>query len=82
MSDPALSNGNFLTAFGQYVLSPEIFKVLGEHVRNNVRHRGAFQLTQAVDSLRRDHGLVGVLVEAERSAIGAFRPFGENGPSK
>lgn len=75
MNDPGLRENTFLTVFGQYVLSPTIFDVLKEHVKNNVRHGGEFQLTAAIDVVRQQEGLVGLLVNGERFNIGTPKSY-------
>ena len=75
MSDPPLEDDNFLTMFGQYVLDPMIFSYLQEHVSNNVRQNGGFNLTVALDRLRKDKGLVGVCLDGERFNISTPSSF-------
>jgi UTP-glucose-1-phosphate uridylyltransferase len=60
----------YLTVFGQYVLSPEIFNYLEENIRNNVRERGEFQLTSCLDRLRRESGFLGYVVQGRRFDVG------------
>lgn len=67
---PGLAADEYLTVFGQYVLKPLIFEYLEEHIRNNVRERGEFQLTSALDRLRQEDGFQGLLVEGRRYDIG------------
>ncbi len=67
---PGLPDGEFLTIFGQYVIKPQLFDYLEENIRNNVRERGEFQLTSALDRLRQEDGFQGVIVEGRRFDIG------------
>ena len=60
----------YLTIFGQYVIKPQLFDYLAEHIANNVRERGEFQLTSALDRLRQEDGFLGVLMEGRRYDIG------------
>ncbi|MCJ7701893.1 MAG: sugar phosphate nucleotidyltransferase [Anaerolineales bacterium] len=60
----------YLTVFGQYIIKPQIFDYLEEHIENNVRERGEFQLTSALDRLRREDGFLGLLVDGQRYDIG------------
>ena len=65
------SNENeYLTVFGQYIIKPEIFNYLEENIRNNVRERGEFQLTSALDRLRKEDGFQGLIIEGQRFDIG------------
>jgi UTP-glucose-1-phosphate uridylyltransferase/mevalonate kinase len=79
-----LPEDHFLALFGQYVLSPELFDFLGEHIRTNFREKGEFQLTSCLDLLRRSQGFTGYKVRGKAHDIGnpeAFRQalihFGE-----
>ncbi len=67
---PGLPEGEYLTVFGQYVIKPELFHYLEEHIRNNVRERGEFQLTSALDRLRQEGGFLGLIVDGQRFDIG------------
>jgi UTP-glucose-1-phosphate uridylyltransferase len=67
---PGYPDGEYLTVFGQYVIKPQLFDYLEEHIRNNVRERGEFQLTSALDRLRQEDGFHGVVVRGRRFDIG------------
>jgi UTP-glucose-1-phosphate uridylyltransferase/mevalonate kinase len=67
---PGLPEHEYLTVFGQYIIKPEIFDFLEEHIANNVRERGEFQLTSALDRLRRADGFQGLMMEGQRFDIG------------
>jgi UTP-glucose-1-phosphate uridylyltransferase/mevalonate kinase len=67
---PGLPDDQFLTVFGQYILSPEIFDYLGENITNNFRERGEFQLTSALDRLRKAEGFMGLVMNGTRYDIG------------
>ncbi len=66
----------FFSVFGQYILQPEIFDYLEEHINHNLRERGEFQLTSCLDQLRQEDGFEGYVVKGRRFDIGnpeAFR---------
>jgi UTP--glucose-1-phosphate uridylyltransferase len=67
---PGFPEGEYLTVFGQYVIKPQIFAYLEEHIGNNVRERGEFQLTSALDRLRQEDGFLGLVVDGRRFDIG------------
>ena len=67
---PGYPDGEYLTVFGQYVIKPQLFSYLEEHIRNNVRERGEFQLTSALDRLRQEDGFHGLVVHGRRFDIG------------
>ena len=65
-----LPDAEYLTVFGQYILKPKIFEILKEHIDNNVRERGEFQLTSALDRLRQEDGFLGLVIDGKRFDIG------------
>jgi UTP--glucose-1-phosphate uridylyltransferase len=65
-----MGDNEFLTVFGQYVLSPKVFDYLEEHIRLNIRERGEFQLTSCLDRLRQEDGFTGYVVKGRRFDIG------------
>jgi UTP-glucose-1-phosphate uridylyltransferase/mevalonate kinase len=67
---PGLPEDEYLTVFGQYVISPKLFEFLDENIKNNVRERGEFQLTSALDRLRKEEGFMGLLIDGQRYDIG------------
>jgi UTP-glucose-1-phosphate uridylyltransferase/mevalonate kinase len=67
---PGLPEDEYLTVFGQYIIKPQLFAYLEEHITNNVRERGEFQLTSALDRLRQEDGFLGLVMEGQRYDIG------------
>ncbi len=67
---PGLPEDEYLTVFGQYIIKPQLFTYLEEHITNNVRERGEFQLTSALDRLRQEDGFLGLIIEGQRYDIG------------
>jgi len=65
-----LGEDEYLTIFGQYIIKPKLFEYLQEHIENNVRERGEFQLTSALDRLRQEDGFLGLVVDGQRFDIG------------
>jgi UTP-glucose-1-phosphate uridylyltransferase/mevalonate kinase len=65
-----LPEGEYLTVFGQYIIKPQLFEYLEEHIKNNVRERGEFQLTSALDRLRQEDGFLGLMIDGKRYDIG------------
>jgi UTP-glucose-1-phosphate uridylyltransferase/mevalonate kinase len=65
-----LSQDNFLTVFGMYVLVPEIFDYLEENITHSLRERGEFQLTSCLDKLRKEDNFSGYVVKGRRFDIG------------
>ena len=82
---PGLPDNEYLTVFGQYIIKPILFEFLREHIENNVRERGEFQLTSALDRLRQEDGFLGLMIEGKRYDIGlpesyleTLRTFGQS----
>jgi UTP-glucose-1-phosphate uridylyltransferase/mevalonate kinase len=67
---PGLPEHEYLTLFGQYIIKPQIFDYLEEYIKNNVRERGEFQLTSALDRLRQEDGFHGLIIDGKRYDIG------------
>ena len=65
-----IPDGMYLTVFGQYVIQPKLFGFLEEHIANNVRERGEFQLTSALDRLRQEDGFWGLVMDGQRYDLG------------
>jgi UTP-glucose-1-phosphate uridylyltransferase len=67
---PGIPEDEYLTVFGQYVIKPELFDLLESNIKNNVRERGEFQLTGALDRLRQIDGFNGLVIDGQRFDIG------------
>ena len=72
---PGLPEKEYLTVFGQYIIKPNLFDYLEEHIKNNVRERGEFQLTSALDQLRKEDGFLRLIVEGQRYDIGLLEYY-------
>ena len=67
---PGLTEDEYFTIFGQYIIKPQLFDYLEENIKNNVRERGEFQLTSALDRMRQEDGFQGLLMDGKRYDIG------------
>ena len=67
---PVLPEDEYLTVFGQYVIKPESIRLPGTANHNNIRERGEFQLTSALDRLRQIDGFNGLVIDGRRFDIG------------
>lgn len=65
-----VKNDHFLTIFGQYILTPKIFSLLEENIKNNMREQGEFQLTSCLDRLRKEEGFDGLRIKGRRFDMG------------
>jgi UTP-glucose-1-phosphate uridylyltransferase len=62
--------GEYLTVFGQYIVNPKLFDYLDEQITANLRERGEFQLTSALERLRQEDGFMGLLIDGRCFDIG------------
>jgi UTP--glucose-1-phosphate uridylyltransferase len=60
-----MAEDEFLCIFGLYVLTPKIFDCLAEHINQNLRDRGEFQLTSCLDSLCQQEGMTGYVIQGK-----------------
>jgi len=67
---PGLTSGEYLTVFGLYIIKPLIFDTLKDSIDHNIRERGEFQLTPAMDRLRQEDGFLGLIIDGQRYDIG------------
>ena len=67
---PGLAEGEYLAVFGQYVVKPQLFDYLGDHIDHELRERGEYQLTSALDRVREEDGFLGLLIEGKSYDIG------------
>lgn len=60
-----MAENEFLCIFGLYLLTPKIFDFLAEHINQNFRERGEFQLTSCLDRLCQEEGITGYVVKGK-----------------
>ncbi|WP_375510552.1 sugar phosphate nucleotidyltransferase [uncultured Nostoc sp.] len=60
-----MAENEFLCIFGLYLLTPKIFDFLAEHINQNFRERGEFQLTSCLDRLRQEERMTGYVVKGK-----------------
>jgi len=65
-----LAEGEFLAFFGQYALTPAVFDHLEKEIARQRRQRGEYQLTPALEGLRAEEGMVGLVVAGDCFDIG------------
>lgn len=62
--------------FGLHLLAPDIYDILGEMIRNDIRDNGEFQLTRAQEIQRQRHGYLALeMTQAERFDFGVPDDF-------
>ena len=65
-----LPEDQYLCIFGQYILKPELFRILEDNIENNVRERGEFQLTSALETLRQADEFLAYITRGRRFDTG------------
>jgi UTP--glucose-1-phosphate uridylyltransferase len=74
LATTGVPDGKYLTAFGLYVLKPDIFGMLQDSVAANVRFAGQIGLTQCLDRMRKECGLNAFVISGSRFDIGLDAP--------
>ena len=72
---PDLPPDTFLCIYGQYVLTPTVFQHLVLEIEADMREGGEIQLTTALESLRRDEGVLGYRIEGQHYDTGLPGPY-------
>ncbi|MFI5458655.1 MAG: UTP--glucose-1-phosphate uridylyltransferase [Isosphaerales bacterium] len=67
---PGLRAGHYLCFFGMHVLTPVVFDLLGDLVRENVRELGQIQLTTALNVLARKERYLALETRGSRFNLG------------
>lgn len=65
----------YYSVFGQYVLTPEIFQELENNIVNGKTHNGEYDLTDALEAVRRKSGLMGVVLDGKMYDIGNAQTY-------
>ncbi len=67
---PGLQPGQVLSFLGQYILSPQVFTALAQHIEQDDREQGEVQLTACLEALLQNEGCDGLVVQGQRFDIG------------
>ena len=66
----------YYSAFGSYIITPEVFTELGKMVEDNVvSQRGEIELTTALERVREKYGLLGLRIQGQMFDIGVPDEF-------
>ncbi|MBP7177303.1 MAG: hypothetical protein KBA53_13945 [Thermoclostridium sp.] len=60
----------YFSVFGEYILTPEVFDVLENHINLNKLSMGEIQLTDALEGVRKTQGIYGFAVDGKMFDIG------------
>lgn len=70
-----LDEGRFMTIFGQYILTPGIFEILESRIGSNMRDGHTFELTTALEQLRRQEQVFGLKIKGRHFDIGTSADY-------
>ncbi|MBW7997991.1 MAG: GHMP kinase, partial [Candidatus Glassbacteria bacterium] len=73
-----LGDDEYLTIFGLYILGPTVFDILKEHITDNLRRKGEFDLSLALDVMRAEEGFLGYVIDGDRFDIGVPQAYLES----
>lgn len=60
----------YFAVFGEYILTPAVFRQLKENITAGIREKGEYQLTGALDQVRAKEGMIAFLTDGEMLDIG------------
>lgn len=60
----------YFAVFGQYILTEDVYKVLEDNIRNNKLSRGEIQLTDALEQVRAESGMMGCCIKGRSYDVG------------
>ena len=66
----SLPQNHFLCVYGQYILSAEIFAILEKEIKQNLKVRGEFQLTTAMNEMVQQNKFLGYCVKGQHFDTG------------
>lgn len=65
------ADGNkYYCAYGQYILTPDVFEALEYNIDNNITTKGEIQLTDALDAVRESKGIMGFVFNGKVYDVG------------
>lgn len=65
----------YYAVFGEYILTPSVFEVLKENIKNNNKENGEFQITSVLDKVREKEGMIAYIVDGEMLDIGNVEAY-------
>lgn len=65
----------YMSVFGQYILTPEVFEQLREDIENSVDPFSEIELTSALDKVRERSGMIGVQLQGRMYDMGNFNAY-------
>jgi len=65
----------YMSVFGQYILTPEVFEQLRSDITNATDINKEFELTSALDKVREKSGMIGVQLQGHMFDMGNYNAF-------
>lgn len=65
----------YYAVFGEYILTEDVFNILDEHIAKNIKEKGEFQLTSALDEARSLHGMVAFITDGKMLDVGNVQKY-------
>ena len=65
----------YMSVFGQYIVTPEVFDQLREDIQNAVDPTKEIELTSALDKVREQYGMIGVQLQGRMYDMGNYNAF-------
>ena len=65
----------FMSVFGQYILTPEVFAQLHQDIANSTDSNNEIELTSALDKVREHEGMIGVQLQGKMYDMGNYGAF-------
>ena len=63
-------SNKYFMVFGNYVLTPDVFDKLDENIAQERMTGGEYQLTDALEAVRKDKGMIGYRIDGNAYDIG------------
>ena len=65
----------YYAVFGEYILTDDVFKVLKKNIKEDKRERGEFQITGAIEEVRKKKGMVAFIPDGKFLDIGNVEAY-------
>ncbi|MBR3280719.1 MAG: GHMP kinase [Clostridia bacterium] len=65
----------YFAVFGEYILTEDVFKELKKNIKENKRERGEFQITSAIEEVRRKKGMIAFIPNGKFLDIGNVEAY-------
>ena len=60
----------YYSVFGEYVLTPKVFELLDQNIKNGKTEKGEYQITSVLDEIRKTDGLYAFIPDGEMVDVG------------